>query len=239
MNRKIKLSPAGVAAAANVIILVMLFSLGLYAFAPHGEDAPVSASGGPVFSTDAEGKVALMFNVYQGEEYVLKALDILDARGAKCTFFVGGCWADDHVDILWEIASRGHELGNHGYFHKDHKGMSQKGNLAEIEPTNALIEAVTGASPALFAPPSGSWDDATVAACASIGMKTIMWSRDTIDWRDQNAAVIFTRATKELKGGELILAHPTKATVEALPAILQYIDSAGLSAVTVTELLTE
>lgn len=237
MNRKIKLSPAGVAAAANVIILVMLFSLGLYAFAPHGEDAPVSASGGPVFSTDAEGKVALMFNVYQGEEYVLTALDILDARGAKCTFFVGGCWADDHVDILREIASRGHELGNHGYFHKDHKGMSDKDNLAEITPTNALIKAVTGRQPTLFAPPSGSWDDTTVKTCDGLGMKTIMWSRDTIDWRDQNAAVIYTRATKNLKSGELILAHPTASTIEALPSILEYIDGAKLQATTVSGML--
>lgn len=239
MKKSGKFSSIKIAAAANTLILVMLVSLSLFALVPLADETTASADGGPVYSAASDDKISLMFNVYQGEEFVLDALDLLDGYGAKCTFFVGGCWADDHVDVLREIYARGHELGNHGYFHKDHKGMSQKGNLAEIEPTNALIEAVTGASPALFAPPSGSWDDATVAACASIGMKTIMWSRDTIDWRDQNAAVIFTRATKELKGGELILAHPTKATVEALPAILQYVKGEGLKAVTVSELLAD
>lgn len=239
MKTKGRWSSVKIAAAANTVILVMLVSLSLFALAPFSDETTASADGGPVYSASSDDKVALMFNVYQGGEFVLQALDILDGYGAKCTFFIGGCWADDHVEILREIYSRGHELGNHGYFHKDHKGLSRNGNLAEIEPTNALIKSVTGAVPTLFAPPSGSWDDTTVAACASIGMKTIMWSRDTIDWRDQNSAVIFTRATKDLKGGELILAHPTEATVEALPAILQYIDSSGLSAVTVTELLAD
>lgn len=239
MKKSGKFSSIKIAAAANTLILVMLVSLSLFALAPLADETTASADGGPVYSAASDDKIALMFNVYQGEEFVLDALDLLDDYGAKCTFFVGGCWADDHVGVLREIYARGHELGNHGYFHKDHKGLSQTDNLAEIEPTNALIEAVTGASPALFAPPSGSWDDATVAACASIGMKTIMWSRDTIDWRDQNAAVIFTRATKDLKGGELILAHPTKSTVEALPAILQYVKGEGLKAVTVSELLAD
>lgn len=239
MKKTGKFSSIKIAAAANTLILVMLVSLSLFALAPIADETTASADGGPVYSAASDDKIALMFNVYQGEEYVLDALNLLDDYSAKCTFFVGGCWADDHVGVLREIYARGHELGNHGYFHKDHKGLSQTDNLAEIEPTNALIEAITGAAPALFAPPSGSWDDATVAACASIGMKTIMWSRDTIDWRDQNAAVIFTRATKNLKGGELILAHPTRATVEALPAILQYIESEGLKAVTVSELLAD
>ena len=152
MKKPGKFSSIKIAAAANTLILVMLVSLSLFTLVPLADETTASADGGPVYSAASDDKISLMFNVYQGEEFVLDALDLLDGYGAKCTFFVGGCWADDHVDVLREIYARGHELGNHGYFHKDHKGMSQKGNLAEIEPTNALIEAVTGASPALFAP---------------------------------------------------------------------------------------
>lgn len=234
---KKKITPLHIAATANVLILVMLASLAAFAFASPSDGQTVSLGSEPVYSTDAQDKVALMFNVYQGGEYVLKALDILDDHGAKCTFFVGGCWADDNAEILRELTARGHEIGNHGYFHKDHKGLSESDNVAEIAPTNSLVKAVTGVRPTLFAPPSGSWDQTTLKACASQNMKVIMWSRDTIDWRDQNAGVIYTRATKDLKEGELILAHPTAATIEALPAILEYLDSAGLQAATVSELL--
>ena len=65
-------------------------------------------------------EVGLMFNVYEGSENVMKILDILDSEQAKATFFIGGSWADDNVDCVREIFKRGHELGSHGYFHKDH-----------------------------------------------------------------------------------------------------------------------
>ncbi len=225
------------AAAANVLILAMLVSLGAFAFTAPSDQNAVSASDDPVFITETEGKIALMFNVYQGSEYLPEILRVLDVYGAKCTFFVGGCWADDNNELVKAIADAGHEIGNHGYFHKDHKGMTETQNLAEITPLNSLVEAITGTAPTLFAPPSGSWDDTTVKTCKDLGMRVIMWSRDTIDWRDQDAATIFARATRSLSQGELILAHPTAKTTEALPRILTKVSELGLSAVTVSELL--
>ena len=48
-----------------------------------------------------------------------------------------------------------------------------------------------------------------------------MWTRDTIDWRDKNANLIYERAIKNAKNGDLILMHPTEQTVEALPRIIK------------------
>ena len=72
-------------------------------------------------------------------------------------------------------------------------------------------------------------------ACDELGYTVVMWTRDTIDWRDHDAALITQRATKNLAGGDLILMHPTAATVEALPAILDAIASAGLAVAPVSE----
>ena len=69
----------------------------------------------------------------------------------------------------------------------------------------------------------------------SADMKTILWSRDTIDWRDKNAALIYTRATKNIKGGEFVLMHPMKETADALGDILTYYQTCSLRAVTVSE----
>ena len=103
MKKPGKFSSIKIAAAANTLILVMLVSLSLFAFAPLADETTASADGGPIYSAASDDKVALMFNVYQGEEFVLDALDLLDGYGAKCTFFVGGCWADDHVDVLHDV----------------------------------------------------------------------------------------------------------------------------------------
>ena len=66
-----------------------------------------------------------------------------------------------------------------------------------------------------------------------------MWSRDTIDWRDKDVGLIYSRATQNLKSGEFVLMHPTDCTVKALPEILTYIRDNGLNTVTVSRNLGE
>jgi peptidoglycan/xylan/chitin deacetylase (PgdA/CDA1 family) len=176
-----------------------------------------------------------MFNVYWGTEEVYALLDILDEYGAKSTFFIGGSWADDNTACLQEIARRGHELGNHGYFHKDHAKLSKSDNKNEIVRCNQFVALATGHTPVLFAPPSGAYSKDTVAVAKSLGMKTVLWSRDTIDWRDKDEELVYSRATKKIKGGEFVLAHPMQATVKALPRILKEYQKQGLRCVTVSE----
>lgn len=185
------------------------------------------------------GAVGLMFNIYENTDNVLQILDTLDEYGAKATFFIGGSWADDNVDCVRDIFKRGHALGSHGYFHKDHSKMSYEANLEEIRPSVKLLEMICNERIELFAPPSGAFCENTLSACASLGMKVIMWSRDTIDWRDKDKSLILSRATKELKSGEFILMHPKDVTVEALPEILNYIREIGLKTETVSQILGE
>lgn len=64
-------------------------------------------------------------------------------------------------------------------------------------------------------------------------MKMIMWSRDTIDWRDKNEGLIFERCTKNIRSGELILMHPTLCTKNVLEKVITNLKSNGFSLVTV------
>lgn len=180
-----------------------------------------------------EKKVSLMFNVYENAEIVEKIIETLDEHGAKATFFLGGCWADDNEKTLNKIVSSGHEIANHGYFHKDHKKLDYESNKQEIYLTEKIISALCGAKTTLFAPPSGSFSEATLSAATDLGYKVVMWSSDTIDWRDEDAEKIFTRATKNLSNGELVLMHPKIHTLNVLPRILAFYGDNGFSVVSV------
>lgn len=179
--------------------------------------------------------VSLMFNVYEGTEIVRGIVDLLDNNQAKGTFFVGGCWADDNSETLKYIVEHGHELGNHGYFHKDHKLLDYAGNREEIYLTGVMAEALCGVKPKLFAPPSGSFSQTTLDACYDLGYTAIMWSKDTIDWRDKDLSLIVSRATKNAQNGDLILMHPKPHTLKALPDIINFYKNAGFNLVTVSE----
>ncbi len=179
-------------------------------------------------------EVALMFNVYENTENVLKILEILKEKGAVATFFVGGCWADDNKETLQKIIEYGNELGNHGYFHKDHKKLSEEGNFNEINDTDKIVNALVGYKMNLFAPPSGSFSKTTLKVAKNLNYQTIMWSKDTIDWRDSDIKLIIKRATEKVEGGDLILMHPKTHTVDALSEIIDKINKKGLKCVTVS-----
>ncbi|MBO4989236.1 MAG: polysaccharide deacetylase family protein [Clostridia bacterium] len=215
---------------ALVLIAVMIGGVCFF----NLETTPVSTEENVYRSGNAEHSVSLMFNVYWGTEEVYEILDLLDKYGAKSTFFIGGSWADDNISCVKEILKRGHEIGSHGYFHKDGDKLSLSENKEEIALCHKLILLATGYEMRLFAPPSGAYGDDTLKAAEELGYKVILWSKDTVDWRDRDASVIYARA-KDARGGDFVLMHPTKETVVALEGVLKYYKKEGLSAVTVSE----
>ena len=224
----------------NLVLAAIVLGVGLVGFWGGSAAAAVYDSEILYYNGDgSSGGVSLTFNVYEGTETVGKILNILDEYEAKATFFIGGSWADDNIDCVREIYSRGHEIGSHGYFHKDHSKMSREANLEEIRPSVKLLEMIYGEKVSLFAPPSGAFNENTLNACEELGLKVIMWSRDTIDWRDKDVTLLKNRATKDLKSGEIILMHPKEQTVKALPDILKYIGENGLKTVTVSQNIGE
>lgn len=226
---------------SNVIIFVVILLVFLIGFVPS---MAVTISSNDSYSAIYRGNsskngVSLMFNVYENTEIVENILDVLNDNNAKATFFVGGCWADDNQNTLKRIISDGHELANHGYFHKDHKKLSYDENVREILDCDKIVTALTGYKMVLFAPPSGSFSKNTLNASINLGYKTIMWSKDTIDWRDSDENLLIKRATSNLSSGDFILMHPKKHTLSALPKIIDIIEKENLKLLTVSDALKQ
>lgn len=193
---------------------------------------------GTVYAGDKNSRnVSLMINVYWGDEYLDSMLKTLDKYNAKATFFIGGTWAKDNPEMLKRIYSSGHEIGNHGYTHKEHGKLDYTKNLSEIQTCHAIVKEILGIEMELFAPPGGSYNSSTIKSAEFLNYKTIMWTRDTIDWRDKDTKLIYNRAVTNMCGGDLVLMHPTKNTAEALDDILAYIKSHNFTAVPVGKTL--
>lgn len=224
----------------NSVILLLVLSVFLLSFKSGKNLKTVSNSeyNGTIYAGDKTSKnVSLMINVYWGTEYVVQMLDIFKKNNIKTTFFIGGTWAKENPEILKRIFDEGHEIGSHGYSHKEHGKFGYDVNYDEINKTHKIIKQILNIDMTLFAPPGGSYNSSTVRAATNLGYKTIMWTRDTIDWRDKNTDLIFSRAITNLQGGDLILMHPTKCTVQALEKIIPYFESKGLKITTVSGVL--
>ena len=224
------------AVATNLLIVCCIVSVFGVCFWTD-ESVIVSSTGYKAIYRGNEQKnnVSLCINIYWGTEYVEDMLKILKQEDAKATFFVGGCWASQNSDMLKKIYADGHEIGNHGYYHKDHKSIDYNRNLQEIEYNHKLVKEILGIDMSLFMPPSGSYGLQTLEAAEKLGYATIMWSKDTIDWRDKDTNLIVKRATKNLQNGDIILMHPTECTRDALKTIVEIIKSSGFVLSTVSQ----
>lgn len=215
------------------LVLVATFSVTLVTIAPWNRAVEETSA---IYTGDQNSnRVAFMFNVYQNTETALKIAELMVEHGFRATFFVGGKWVERNGNALLSLYNMGMEIGNHGYLHRDHKTLNYQKNIDEILLAERLIDEYLKEFPAyknskLFAPPSGSIGDEMFSACDHLGYKVIMWTRDTIDWRDHDAELIYNRAIKDIKAGDLVLMHPTPETLSALPRILEYIKSQNLVA---------
>ncbi len=215
----------------NSIIAIVLVSLAVLTMCFTPLAITASATPKPIYKGNGlNSSVSLMVNVYWGEEFLPDKLDTFDKYEVKTTFFVGGSWVAKNDAMLKEILSRGHEIANHGYLHKDQDKLDMEANLREISMCHNIVEKTIGYKMNLFAPPSGAFSADTLKAANNLGYQTIMWSKDTIDWRDKNTELIFERATKKIAYGDLVLMHPTKCTAEALPKILEFYKQKGIKA---------
>ena len=222
-----------------LIITITVVSLAFVTGVTVTQDKSTTSVGNfAIYKGSAErGGAALMFNVYEGCDIVMDILSILRKYSAKATFFIGGIWAENNAATLSAIAESGQEIGCHGYLHKDHAKLSVEQNKEEIAKTNRLIKEITGKTVTLFAPPSGSFGDNAETACRALGQKMILWTKDTIDWRDADPDLLVKRATKNIASGDLILMHPKTQTVKALPQIIEAYLAAKISLLTVSEVI--
>lgn len=220
----------GVIALSAIIVFCFTFFVG------RGGAVPTSAeTSKAVYRGNAENNnVSLMINVYWGNEYIEQMLDVIEKNNIKATFFVGGSWVKKNPELFKKIAASGAEIGNHGYNHKDSAKISESQLRDEIVRTNQIIEELSGIKCTIFAPPSGSVDEKTLKVVGELGMNVIMWSKDTIDWRDSQEALVYQRATEGVQNGDLILMHPTAHTLSALQNVIDEIKGRGFNLTDVT-----
>ncbi len=186
----------------------------------------------------ATSMAAIACNVDWGEAEIPKMIDIFRENDVKISFFPCGRWAEKNPEVLRQMYGAGHEIGNHGYGHKLCTQIGMEQSKQEILKTETAINSILGIKTNLFAPPSGDYKKDTVAMAEDLGYKTILWTADTVDWKEGSTAdVIKKRVLKKDLNGAIILMHPKPETVKALPELIAEIEKQGIKLVTVSELL--
>jgi peptidoglycan/xylan/chitin deacetylase (PgdA/CDA1 family) len=205
----------------------------------------------PDDTTPMGHQIALTFDDGPDPATTPAILDVLRRYDIKATFFVVGARAEQHPDLIRRIASEGHTLGNHTYYHRDMTTLTPKEMSQELRDTQTAIDQALGyrSRITLFRPPCGAPYITETDKLPSFQkfmekekMYPVMWNVDSRDWAlgGRPDLIVDNIVQSTPQDGGVVLLHDTQPqTVEALPKIIHYYQTAHFGFTSVRELLAK
>ena len=171
----------------------------------------------------ARREVALTIDDGPDPEVTPQVLDLLDAFGARATFFCIGRRARDNTELCREIVRRGHRVENHGDSHpKAFATFGYRRMQAEIAAGQATLTGITGQPPRFFRAVAGLRNPFLDPVLHALGLHLASWTRRPYDTRCGDPDRVFGRLTRGLAAGDILLLHDGHAarTAAGQPVIL-------------------
>ena len=223
----------------SVALALTVALIFLAAAAPGAVTTSAATRKLPVYCVQRDDKcVSLTFDAAWGNEDTLTLIDILGKYGVRATFFVVGAWAEKYPESVKALSDAGHEVMTHSDDHAHFSKLTSAQIVENIDRSCDRIEAVTGVRPTLFRCPYGEYDDHVIEAVSGMGIRTIQWSVDSLDWKELSAQEIQKRVAAGVEPGAIVLFHnAAKHTPEALPGVIEGLLADGYKIVPVSELL--
>lgn len=149
-----------------------------------------------------------------------KILDILDAMEIRATFFMTGIEMEKHIDVVKEIATRGHQLAYHSYNHISMKEQSFSDFINEMNKADEICNSISYRT-RLYRPPYGDLSLLGFLWLLVHGWKIIMWSLDSRDSFDNSEQILENIHPNNIQAGEILLFHDDyEQTLDLLPKAL-------------------
>ena len=183
--------------------------------------------------------ISLTFDDGPDPEITPRVLDLLDRHRAKASFFCVGEKAAAHPELAQEIVRRGHSVENHSLRHSVAFALYGIFRLRrEVESAQAVLGGITGRAPRFFRAPAGLRSPLLDPVLARCGLRYVSWTRRGLDGLDRDPARVLQRLTSALAAGDILLLHDSRPVVLAmLPQLLERIERAGLTPVTLPSAL--
>lgn len=163
----------------------------------------------PVISRGNTGKnmVALTFDDGPAEPTTRQILTLLDKYSVKATFFVSGVNALKHQDIIKEIITHGHTIGNHSLHHNPFLMLGSYNYLyQEIFQAQEVLKKM-GVNTLAFRPPVGIINPKLPSVLDKLGMFCLTFSCYASDAGNHFIKNLSFKILKRVKADDIIILH--------------------------------
>ena len=180
--------------------------------------------------------VALTFDDGPNPDATPRILDTLREKGVRATFFVLGSHAERWPELVRRISHEGHQIGNHGYFHRKLQFKSPFYVSRDIRLGIRAIRRAGAPAPRYFRAPHGFRSPWTTPIASSYGERTVGWSLGVWDSDRPGVDEIVRRTLEGVEPGSIVLLHDGDGynpdgdrmqTAAALPLIIDRLKEQG------------
>ncbi len=180
----------------------------------------------------AQSKVIyLTFDDGTGAISTPRILNVLRREHVHATFFVLGDRCKELPSVVRRIQREGHEIGNHGYDHRDLRNQPDDVIESEIKHADATILQITGRKPLYYRPAYGGLDRREIHVIRHMGHPVMFWTVDSLDWKVHSVGDIVRNVEEHARPGSVVLFHDgisnSYLTAQALPEIIRYYRAKG------------
>lgn len=191
---------------------------------------------------------ALTYDDGPNDPYTLELLDVLANHNVRATFFLIGRFVRQRPDLVREIQSAGHLVGNHTMTHPVLLFQSKKRVRQELADCNAAIEDALGESVGYFRPPHGARRPDVLRAARDLGLTPVLWNAMGYDWKPMAPEAVLGNLRKGIArnrrrgvgsnvllhdGGQAGIGQDRAHSVAATAMLLESAGSEGIRFVTV------
>ena len=171
-------------------------------------------------------------------------LDALAARGVRSTWFLQGRWVEAHPELARRVATDGHLVGNHSFYHARMPLLSADGIRTDVRSAERVIRDVVGVDPRpWFRCPfaAGAHDRRVLGLLAGLGYRNVGEDVVLEDWEPHRTGPAMLadalRLVPEVGDPAIVLFHAwPPGTLDAVPPLIDGLRDRGATFVTVDEL---
>lgn len=149
-----------------------------------------------------------------------KILAALRERRLKATFFLLGSNCRKYPDLVREVISEGHSIGNHTYNHVCLRFKGRSFIQNEIQQTEDAIQSVVGHGTHLFRPPYGCFNLAIADVVKRMNSTCVLWDTDSKDFRKSTLTAIRNRVDRQSRNGSILLFHDNELTADRIESYI-------------------
>ncbi|HLG61606.1 MAG TPA: polysaccharide deacetylase family protein [Ktedonosporobacter sp.] len=181
--------------------------------------------------------IALTFDDGPNPVFTPQVLRMLRQYRVRATFFCIGGQVQRYPYLLRQMYQAGEVIGNHTWSHPNLTKLPSDAIRQELRSTSLVIQQTIGVPPEIFRPPYGATNARVRGIAAQLGLRQILWTIDTHDWRQPGVKAIVNAVLTNARNGSIVVMHDgggnRSQTVQALPQIIVGLQQRGFTYVTV------